>query len=428
MTLTPEQMREDLRFLRDTWAPLDRSFTTETREQFESLIADAMAAADTMSPADLELEVMRAVTVARNGHSSVRSLRFLRLLPVRSWWFADGLYVVSAHREFECLLGARIDNFGILPAEHALTAVAPYIAGTEQRVRYLSAFYLMSPDVLHRIGASDQPDAVTVTFRLRDRTAQPMRLGPAPSFDPGIKMSGEGYFGFAALIPSEGTLTGRWLHVLDPLKERPLAYRHPTDMSFAWINDGTKILYVRSNQVRSRDQRPLDQKLVFECLQNEVVPRRPKYVIVDLRLNQGGNFLYTILFTQALPRMLPPDGRIFVLVGRGTFSAALVTAAMLKANGGDRTVLIGETMGDANRFWAEGGNIALPHSEIEVRYSDGFHDWAAGCSDLDTCYWAAVAFGVRHISLAPEVYVEPTFADYAAGRDPVLAAALALAR
>jgi len=198
-------------------------------------------------------------------------------------------------------------------------------------------------------------------------------------------------------------------------------------MSFAWIKDGTKILYVRSNQVQSSDQKPLDQKLVFELVQNEVVSRRPKYAIVDLRPNQGGNFFNTVLFTQALPRLLPPDGRVFVLVGRATFSAALVTAAMLKANGGNRTVLIGETMGDADRFWAEGGNMTLPNSKIEVRYSNGLHDWASGCTDLDTCYWAAVAFGVRHISLAPEVYVEPTFADYAVGHDPALAAALALA-
>ena len=390
-------MREDLRFLRDTWAPLDRSFTTESREQFESLIADAMAAVDMMSPADLELEVMRAVTVACNGHTSVRSLRFLRLLPVRSWWFADGLYIVSAHREFARLLGARINKLGNLTPEHALAAVAPYIAGTEQRIRYLSAFYLMSPDVLYRIGASDEPDAVTVTFRLRAETAQQMRLGPAPSFDPGVKTSGEEYFGYSALIPSDAALTGRWLHVLDPLTDRPLAYRQPADMSSSWIGDGTKVLYVRSNQALSSDQTPLDEKLVFELVQNEVVPRRPKYAIVDLRLNQGGNFFNTILFTQALPRMLPPDGRIFVLVGRATFSAALVTAAMLKANGGDRTVLIGETMGDADRFWAEGGNKTLPHSKIEVRYSDGFHDWAKGCTDLDACYWAAIAFGVRHI-------------------------------
>ena len=178
--------------------------------------------------------------------------------------------------------------------------------------------------------------------------------------------------------------------------------------------------------MQSSDQKPLDQKLVFELVQNEVVSRRPKYAIVDLRLNQGGNLFITVLFTQALPRLLPPDGRVFVLVGRATFSAALVTAAMLKANGGNRTVLIGETMGDADRFWAEGGNMTLPHSKIEVRYCDGFHDWAAGCTDLDTCYWAAVAFGVRYISLVPEVHVEPTFAEYATGQDPVLAAALAL--
>jgi hypothetical protein len=166
---------------------------------------------------------------------------------------------------------------------------------------------------------------------------------------------------------------------------------------------------------------------VFRVLEKEVLPRRPKHAVVDLRLNQGGNFFNTILFSQALPRILPPDGKIFVLVGRATFSAALVTAAMLKANGGERAALIGETMGDADRFWSEGGNKTLPHSQIEIRYSDGFHDWAEGSTDLDTCYWPAVAFGVRNISLAPEVYIEPTFADYAAGHDPVLAVALAMA-
>ena len=42
--------------------------------------------------------------------------------------------------------------------------------------------------------------------------------------------------------------------------------------------------------------------------------------------------------------------------------------------------------------------------------------------------WATVAFGPRGISLAPDIAVDLAFADYAAGRDPVLAKALALAR
>ena len=428
MALTPAQMREDLKFLREEWAPHDRSFTAETRKEFERIVTTAMAEADLLSPAEFELEVMLAVAAAGNGHTSDRSLRFLRPLPLRAWWFVDGLYVVSAHPDFAHLLGARIDKFGDLTSKEALAAVAPYIAGTEQRIRYLSAFVLMSSDVLHRIGAGNDADVASATLRLRDGTAEQVRLRPAPSFDPGMKAPDAAYFGFSALIPADPALVGRWPHVLDAVADRPLTYRPAVDVSFAFIGDGGKVLYLRSNQVLSSDQAPLDQKLLFGILQKEVVPRRPNYAVVDLRLNQGGNFFNTLLFTQALPKLLPPGGRIFVLLGRATFSAALVTAAMLKANGGDRTMLIGETMGDADHFWGEGAEKTLPNSKIAVRYADGYHDWANGCADLDHCYWPVVAFGVHGISLEPELHMEPTFADYAAGRDPVLDAALAMAR
>jgi hypothetical protein len=185
------------------------------------------------------------------------------------------------------------------------------------------------------------------------------------------------------------------------------------------------VLYVRSNTLAGAQ---LDQALLFDVLQANVVPRRPKYVIVDLRLNNGGNFFNTILFAQALPKLLPPDGRIFVLVSRATFSAALVTAAMLKANAGERAILVGETMGDGGQFWAEGAVSTLPNSKAEVRYTTGLHNWTSGCSDLDACYWPVVAFGVKDVSLEPQIRVEPSFADYAAGRDPVLQAALAMTK
>jgi hypothetical protein len=427
MPMTPAQMRADLVFLRDEWLPLDRSFSAAQRQEFNAVIAAAMDRVDTMQPYELELEIMRAAALAHNGHTYSPSARFIHALPVRLWWFADGLYVVSAHPDASDLLGARIEKLGNFTPAEALGAIGPFLSGTEQRIRYLSAFYLASPEVLHRIGATDAVGSAQLTFRLRDGNVQERRLNRVEAFDPGFKQPDRPYFAFSVLIPSDAALPGRWLHVLDAVAERPLTYRKAVDASLDWIGDGGKVLYVRSNQVLSSDQTPLDQKLVFGVLQNEVVVRRPRYVVVDLRLNQGGNFFNAILFTEGLPRLLPPDGRIFVLVGRATFSAALVTAVFLKANGGDRATLIGETMGDADRFWAEGARITLPNSNIEVQYANGFHDWGAGCTDLDKCYWPAVAFGVRNISLAPDVHIEPTFADYAAGRDPVLAAALARA-
>ena len=113
---------------------------------------------------------------------------------------------------------------------------------------------------------------------------------------------------------------------------------------------------------------------------------------------------------------------------RDATGPSLMTVKVPSGAGGDKVVFIGEPMGDAGQFWAEGRKLALPHSKIAVRYSDQFEDYEKGCTDTRNCYWATVAFGPRGISLAPDIAVDVTFADYAAGRDPVLAKALELAR
>ena len=135
-----------------------------------------------------------------------------------------------------------------------------------------------------------------------------------------------------------------------------------------------------------------------------------------------------VLLSKSLPRILPNDGKVFVLVGPGTFSAALVTAAMLKGTGRSRVVIIGDTMGDAPQFWSEGREMALPNSQLWVEPATAFHDWANGCDDATRCYWANVAFALKNVSLTPEIQIIPTFSQYASGLDPVLDKALSLAQ
>jgi len=425
--LTATQMREDLGVLRAQWAPFDKSFSAEQLVLLDRTIDEALVRADTLSPAEFALAIMRAAAIPRNGHTRASVGMMLHDLPIRAWWFADGLYVISVHPQFADLLGARIDAFGPLTRDAALERAAPLISGNDQRIRYLSAVYLMYPELLCHIGAAADANDVPLTLRLPDGSAHTARLGRVDSPDPGDPHDPV-LRGYSVLIPDDAGMAGRWLHVLDNVPHRPAIYTPPVDLAQQWIGDGGKVLYPRSNVIQSVDQTPLDQKLLFGVLEASVVSRRPRFVIVDLRLNNGGNFFNTILFAQALPRLLPPDGRIFVLVSRATFSAALVTTAMLKGHGSDRTTLIGETMGDNSRFWAENRNVILPNSGIVLSYSMGFHDWTGGCSDPQQCYWPAVGFGTRTASLEPEVRIEPNFTDYAAGRDPVLDAALAMVR
>ncbi len=89
-------------------------------------------------------------------------------------------------------------------------------------------------------------------------------------------------------------------------------------------------------------------------------------------------------------------------------------------------IFVGETMGDNSKFWAEPQTQILPNSQIAVDYATQFEDWGTGCDSISACYWPAFALGVKGISLAPEVTVVPTFAEYAAGRDPVLETVLSM--
>jgi hypothetical protein len=154
--LTPAQIREDLAFLRTQWASQEGSFGPTQRDAFEHVVAEAAAKADTSSAEDLVLDVMRAVAIPRNGRTAPLAGPFMDALPVRAWWFPDGLYILSTAPGATDLLGARIEKFGNLAAVEALTRAAPYISGTDQRIRYLSAAFLTSPMVLRRIGAAPQ--------------------------------------------------------------------------------------------------------------------------------------------------------------------------------------------------------------------------------------------------------------------------------
>ncbi len=422
--LTPQQMREDFIALRDRWLPQDKSFDDAEKRDFNRVIDDAIANADDMSAADFALAVQRATATSGNGHTTAAIGPALRVLPVRAWWFADGLYVVSADEAHKDLLGARIEKFGALSSEEALVRVTPFISGTGMRVRYLSAAFLTSPDVLKAIGVGSD-DTVTLTVSKDGRTREAL-LEPASKRAPGDEGQPTKRV-YSILVPDGQDSPNRWPHVLDTVATRSPAYAARTDVEQHWLDPDQHILYIRSNSINSQGETPLQLKL-GDIVAKSVVARRPRAVIVDLRFNNGGDFFNTILFSQALPKLMPRGGHIMILVGRATFSAALITAAMLKGASEDNVVLIGEPMGDDGRFWAEGGDVKLPNSGIEVHYSDAFEDYEDGCRDPGECYWPTVAFGPRGISLKPDFLIDPTFADYAAGRDPVLEKALDLAR
>ncbi len=204
----------------------------------------------------------------------------------------------------------------------------------------------------------------------------------------------------------------RALDDIDPL---PLYLRDPGRSAFsAWLPE-LDAIYIRIN--RNYDK-ALPDKL-DEILAG-IRERTPRNAIVDLRLNGGGNYELTAPFAEALPGLLPDVGRLVLIVGQRTFSAAIVTAAILKVRAGERAIVVGEKIGDDLQLWSEGGFLTLPNSGLRIHFSDGNHDWRNGYDPADSRNRAnpriaAVneRYSVAAGSLDPAVSIPLTFDDYA---------------
>jgi hypothetical protein len=405
--LSAAERRDDLRYLATEFADREQSFTPLTRAEFDRRVAAVESRVDSLSHDEFIAGIQWAVAAADNGHTEVLSHEHQRLrLPVDIEWFADGLYVVAVRPGFEELLGARIEAIEGSPPEDVARTLDAYSPGTPEHGRVTSGYFLERPELLAAIGVVPAPHAVALRFVSPDGTAVTRTL---PAREAGSTAGADDA-----------------LRVLDAVDPLPLYLRDPDESAFlAWLPEEDAV-YIRIN--RNHDQ-ALPEKLAI--ILDTIDARAPRNAIVDLRLNGGGNYQLTAPFAEALPGTLPDDGRLVLIIGPRTFSAGIVTAAILAARAQARVAVIGERAGDDLQFWAEGGFLTLPNSGLRVHYSDGYHDWRHGFDPDDERNRAnprIAAVNARHSaaagSLDPNSVIPLTFRDYAAGRDPVMERAL----
>ena len=136
--------------------------------------------------------------------------------------------------------------------------------------------------------------------------------------------------------------------------------------------------------------------------------------MIDLRYNNGGNsFLNRTLLRRLVHfELAHPDNRLYVLMGRNTFSAAqnLVTDIDRMTN----ATLVGEPSGSRPNHVGEDSQLLLPYSSL-------------GLSVASRLFQASDPTDDR-IWIAPHVVVELSSDDYFSGRDPVIEAVQDLIR
>ncbi len=410
-----EAQRQDLEYFRN-FLRYDRSYTAAARIQVERLLGAYETQAGKTSSAEFELAISRMVALADNGHSAVWiTARRRNRVPCRFYRFADGFFVLRARPACVKLLGARLTAIDGRSVEEVSHAVYEYVRGPQNHFeQFRFAFFLESPELLHAAGLANRPDRLTLAMSLLDGSSYEQTITADPPDPEAPRVYSDSY-----LSPQRLDREAKdWEPLLDIHAELPFFlqdYAVPFRSAY-WPAESTYYVQFKSNN----DQTGYRIGDFINRVKKEITADKPRVVVLDMRFNQGGNYVKTARFMSNLAHLTDSIKRLYIFASAWTFSAGQVSVALAKQHGGGKAVLVGEHVGDRMRLWAEGGELCLPNSKICMHFATGLHDYQKSCWGEPGCFITFRLFPVRVTTLATDVPVAYTFADYQKQRDPLL--------
>lgn len=361
-------------------------FPGVTAEEFSRKATELSARVDSLSDAEIRTGVQELVASIGDPHTDViwPNPRPYKVLPISLYWFDEGVYVTSAPEQYRGLLGGKVVAIGNSSIDEAIAKLTPLTPHDNQSwlKHVMAANKLTNADFLYGTGIAPSTDGAAVVVETGFGEARTAIQVDAVD---------------AAAAPSTTTF--------GPCVA-PICRRNPNRRYWATaIEDGEGVsVYFQYNSCTEDPAQP--SVAFFAQLDQALAQPEVKRLIVDLRYNSGG--LVGILnpwFERLKTSRFNQYGRLYVIVGRATYSAAMEHSNRFREE--TSAIFVGEPTGAKPRFLLRRGDFGLPYFGIRVSYSNGVER----ANDPGP-------------TLMPDIRVPVTFEDYRKGVDPAMDAIL----
>ena len=338
--LTEEQWRQDLEFFANELATKHRDpFHFIGKAEFDLAVSSLRQRIPSMKDYEVVAGLHHLAALIGDGHTFLDTSGLYQRFPLEGFWFRDEFRVIRAAPDYREALGARIVSIGSLSIAEAREKIQQFIPQAENQWYVLnsSAQQLMTVELLAAAGVLPGPGSAVFTFEEDSGRRFELQIRPVPS---GASEAGQ--------------------VAIEPL---PLPFQHPEDaLWFTYLAD-SKTVYVNFRSFQHLETR--------SARLWEFVGRHPvRRLIVDMRWNQGGNFtkgrehlIYKLIFMPALNR----EGHLFVITGRGAFSAGMTNITDFRRE--TEAILVGEPTGARPNGYQENYLFTLPVSKLRVSCS-----------------------------------------------------------
>jgi hypothetical protein len=393
--MTREQgWRYDLHFLQhEIYRRSPDPFRHASRAMFEKKVSELDSEIPQLRDNQIIVEFLRIMALVGDGHSIAtfgsarRELQ--RSVPVEFSWFEDGLYIVSADLAHKDLIGKQLLSVNGHAISEVLDALQPIIPrDNAQWLKTIAPIYLRIPAILNGLGLI--PSADTLPVMLRGANDQEVSA-TIRSEDLPVQQ-------IWIFLPQAAK---NWIS-LPQLNDKPIPlYLKHLDKSY-WFEyvEPQKLLYFQFNLILDDAKDPLSPFLnrMFAFVREHDV----QAMVIDLRENPGGDTtLVKPLIQGLIQSRINQHGKLFVIIGRKTFSAAMNTAVFLERN--TESIFVGEPTGSSPNFVGETVPLRLPYSGLMPCISD--------------LYWESSWPWDHREWIAPLLYTPPTFDAYRQNRD-----------
>jgi len=270
----------------------------------------------------------------------------LKVLPLKTYWFNDGLFVLDAAENYKQLVGEQIVKINDTNVEAVFERLKTFLnADNDFYKKHLFQVYGLMPSVLKIVDLGKSNDAVLLEFTSgKTMTVTSDSVQEYSKLDRGLP--NDEFFSYKN---SSHKGENYWFDFIP----------------------NTKTLFVQLQVVANNDNGDSFSDFV-KSIEKILENNKADKVIIDVRYGGGGNGFKLKSLTDLLrdTKAINKDGRLFVLTSKATRGTLLELASILDLN--TKAVIVGEPTSEGVNTVGDTKYITLPNSGLKISLTHTF--------------------------------------------------------
>lgn len=348
-----------------------------SKEEFKNKTNKLKEQLNQMNDDEIKVNLSQIVASIGDAHTSI-NFSGKKMFPLEFYWFNDGIYLINASEEYKNFKYNKLKKINNKDINEVIEMISSVVSHENEAIlKSQIPLRIVLPELLKGLNIIDNVENATFTFE-----------GNSEKSINVTALSGKEVFENILGKGKEGENIPLYMQN----KDKYYWFKHLEDKKAVYFN------YSQCMEMEEKSFKDFSVELM-----NVLNTKDIEKLIIDIRNNGGGNsMILENLINEIGKSELNKKGKLFVIIGRRTFSSAVLNA--IELNNNTNAIFVGEPTGGKPNHYGEVKGFELPNNKITVNYSSKY--FKNYDKDIDT--------------FTPDKNIELTIEDYINNTDPIL--------